>query len=112
VWSLGGAGNCCAGNKILVAIISLILIFMMPILTYFTQASHPSLYVANRFHVYLGNIAPNQWHNATLILAMPLNLIWFHYSVKHLDAKKLHYFLTMGVFGALSIGVCQESCRV
>jgi hypothetical protein len=89
-------------KKKLAALVSLLIIFVMPILSYFTSRD-PNLVIVNNFHVYLGNISSNQWHNSTLILAMPLNLLLFYYSVKHINSDRLFDFLTMGFLAVASI---------
>ncbi|MCA0403004.1 MAG: hypothetical protein LCH30_04310 [Proteobacteria bacterium] len=90
-------------NKILVFLISIALIFVMPLLTYYTLEDYPNRYVANNFHVYLGNIAPNQWHNSTLLLAMPFSIIWFFYSIKYYKANHLRPFFIMSILASATI---------
>lgn len=88
----------------IIALISLALIFVMPIVSYYSCASQPvGSYCITNVHIYLGNIAPNQWHNSTLILAMPLNLLLFYFSVKNINAEKIYPFLVMGMLSVISI---------
>lgn len=92
-----------SANTKLIALISLAMIFVMPILSYYTALQHPGVIVVNSFHIYLGNIAANQWHNSTLILAMPLNLLLFYYSVKNIESPRLTQFLLIGLFSVVTI---------
>lgn len=79
------------------------LVIVMPILSYYESASYPNVSSLNNFHLYLGNIAPNQWHNSTLILAMPFNLGLFYFSVKYAESDRLRSFFTMGALSLISI---------
>lgn len=85
------------------AFLALTLIFVMPILSFYTASQYPNQFIVNQFHVYLGNIAANQWHNSTLILAMPFNLLLFYYSVRYINSERLYHFLIMGIYAVLSI---------
>ena len=92
-------------NKRLVALISFAVIFVMPVISYYSCKSiRTSTSICfNNVHVYLGNIAPNQWHNSTLILAMPLNLLLFYFSVKNIQSERTYSFVIMGLLSVLSI---------
>ncbi|MGZ8944487.1 MAG: hypothetical protein ACXW1W_03565 [Methylococcaceae bacterium] len=83
------------------ALISIALIFVMPVISYYSCANQ-SICIS-KFHLYLGNIAPNQWHNSTLIFAMPFNLLLFYFSVKNIQSEKVYSFLIMGILGVISI---------
>lgn len=91
-------------NTKITALISFTLIFVMPVISYYScsNTSVDSICLSN-FHVYLGNIAPNQWHNSTLILAMPFNLLLFYFSIKNIQSEKMSSFLAMGVLSVISI---------
>lgn len=88
-------------NKKNIALISSVLIFVMPVVSYYTSANK-SLW-KNSFHFYLGNIAPNQWHNSTLILAMPFNLLLFYYSVKRIHSEGFYSYFVMGIISIISL---------
>ncbi|WP_454781362.1 hypothetical protein [Legionella sp. WA2022007384] len=92
--------NCPAPPKVC-ALICLGLIFVMPVLSYYNCKEVPVC--INNYHVVIGNIVPNQWHNSTLILAMPFNLLLFYYSVKEIRSERLTSFLIMGVLSLISI---------
>jgi hypothetical protein len=94
-------------NKKLVVFVSFALIFVMPIVSYYTSED-PNLIFINKFHFYLGNISSNQWHNSTLILAMPLNLLLFYYSVNRINSERLVDFLMMG-FLAIACILCKPN---
>jgi len=85
-------------NKKLTIFISFALCFVMPIVSYYTHKQYPYQILVNNLHVYLGNIAPNQWHNSTLILAMPFYILLFYYSAHYIYSKKLYHFFVMGCF--------------
>lgn len=89
-------------NKTMITLISFALIFVMPVISYYSCSNTASVCI-NNVHVYLGNIAPNQWHNSTLILAMPLNLILFYFSVKNIKSEKLSSFIVIGGLTMISI---------
>lgn len=95
--------NCTRPKNI--TLISFAMIFVMPIISYYscTNGSLNNSICVNDFHVYLGNAAPNQWHNSTLILAMPFNLLLFYYSVKNCQSERLYPFLAMGILSVISI---------
>ncbi|APC96942.1 hypothetical protein [Francisella frigiditurris] len=63
-----------SNKKWLVATVSTLMIFAMPIISFFNS---PRRYT----HIYLGNISPNIWHNSTLIFAMPFYIMLFSYSI-------------------------------
>ncbi|QMT58823.1 hypothetical protein [Legionella sp. PC997] len=84
-----------------IALVSFSLIFIMPVLSYYS-CSGVSVCI-NNYHVVIGNIVPNQWHNSTLILAMPFNLLLFYYSVKEIRAERWSSFLIMGILSLISI---------
>lgn len=90
-------------EKSVTALVSFMLIFTMPIISYWTQAQHTEQTLINNFHIYLGQVSPNQWHNSTLILAMPFNLLLFYYSIKHISSSKLYHFAIMGVLSIVSV---------
>ncbi|STY29509.1 Uncharacterised protein [Legionella wadsworthii] len=92
-----------SANVQLVSLLSMALIFVMPILSYYTKANHPEQILVDNFHVYLGNISANQWHNSTLIFAMPANILFFYYSIKNLDSNRWFPFFMMGGLAVLSI---------
>ena len=89
-------------NKIVVAIMSFALIFVMPVISYYSCSNITTVCI-NSVHVYLGNIAPNQWHNSTLILAMPFNLLLFYFSVKNIQSEKISSFILIGGLSVISI---------
>lgn len=91
-------------NTKITALFSFALIFVMPVISYYSCAnkSIASICITN-VHVYLGNIAPNQWHNSTLILAMPFNLLLFYFSAKNIQSERMHTFLVMGILSVISI---------
>lgn len=91
-------------NTKIIALVSFALIFVMPVISYYSCAnkSIDSICLTD-IHVYLGNIAPNQWHNSTLILAMPFNLLLFYFSVKNIQSEKIRSFAVMGVLSVISI---------
>lgn len=91
-------------DKKLAAFFSLFLIFVMPIIHYSTSSDG----LSKVSHIYLGNVSPNQWHNSTLIFAMPANIIWFYYSVKNIHSEKLSSFFMMGALCLLSI-ICKPN---
>mgnify|MGYP001240476092 CR=1 FL=1 len=67
-------------------IISLILIFTMPICNWWSN------------NIYLGQLTPNVWHNPTTIVAMPLAIILFFYTCKKLHTLDLkNYFIISGL---------------
>lgn len=84
-------------------LIALALLITMPILTYYTKEYSPHQIFVTNFHIYLGNIAPNQWHNSTLIFAMPFNLLLFYYSVKHIHSNKARDFFIISFLCIISI---------
>ncbi|WP_141650450.1 hypothetical protein [Legionella massiliensis] len=90
-------------NSKLMALLSFILIFAMPILSYYKAGQYPQQITVDSFHVYLGNIAANQWHNATLILAMPFNLLLFYYALKYRSSTKVSHFFGLGLLAVLGI---------
>jgi hypothetical protein len=83
--------------------VAIALSIAMPILSYYTKPLGNQIAFINNFHVYLGNISPNQWHNSTLILAMPFNLLLFYFTVKHIKSNQLSAFLIMGILSIISI---------
>lgn len=90
-------------GKILI-LVTLSLVLVMPVISYYScDIGAAGSYCITSFHVYLGNIAPNQWHNSTLILAMPFNLLLFYYSVKNIQSRQLLPFLVMGILSVISI---------
>jgi hypothetical protein len=95
--------NTLTSKKQNITLISFALIFSMPIISYYTQDQYPTQIMVYKLHIYLGNIAPNQWHNSTLILAMPINLLLFFYAVKYLQSERLYHFLAMGLLSVFSI---------
>ncbi len=99
-WILGQRCN----DKKIVMLVALALTFVMPIISY-SAAVDSTLRTA---HIYMGNIAPNQWHNSTLILAMPVNILWFYYSIKHRRSERLFPFVLMGALSFSSI-VCKPN---
>ncbi len=67
-------------------IISLILIFTMPIFNWWSK------------NIYLGQLTPNVWHNPTTIVSMPLALILFFYTYRKLNNLDLKsYFIISGL---------------
>jgi hypothetical protein len=91
-------------NTKIAALISFALIFVMPVLSYYScKGQSGNAICISSVHVYLGNISPNQWHNSTLILAMPFNLLLFYYSVKNIRTEKMYPFLVMGFLSVISI---------
>ena len=80
------------------------LIIVMPLASYYSceMKSNDSICITS-FHVYLGNIAPNQWHNSTLILAMPFNLFLFYFSVKNIHSVKLSTYFIIAALSVISI---------
>lgn len=100
-------------NEKVAALTSLALIFVMPTISFYSCADTviSELYCFNDFHIYLGNIAPNQWHNSTLILAMPFNLLLFYYSVTNISSKEILPFFTMGVLSVISI-LCKPNYAI
>jgi hypothetical protein len=91
-------------NTKVIALFSFALIFVMPVISYYSCANKAVGSVCiTSVHVYLGNIAPNQWHNSTLILAMPFNLLLFYFSVKNIQSEKISSFLIMGILSVISI---------
>ena len=91
-------------NTKIAALISFALIFVMPVLSYYScEGQSGNAICISSVHVYLGNISPNQWHNSTLILAMPFNLLLFYYSVKNIRTEKRYPFLVMGCLSVISI---------
>lgn len=91
-------------NAKITALISFALIFVMPILSYYScKGQGGDAICISSVHVYLGNISPNQWHNSTLILAMPFNLLLFYFSVKNIRSEKMYSFLVMGFLSVISI---------
>jgi hypothetical protein len=94
-----------AARKKVVAFMSFALVIVMPVISYYSCksiATSTSVCITN-VHVYLGNIAPNQWHNSTLILAMPFNLLLFYFSITNIQSEKMSSFLVMGIFSVISI---------
>lgn len=91
------------------ALSAIAMIIVMPLISYYncSYVSKGSICISS-VHVYLGNISPNQWHNSTLILAMPINLILFYYSIKHIHSTKQTTYLKIGAICALSI-ICKPS---
>jgi len=53
--------------------------------------------------IYLGQIAPNVWHNPTTIIAMPLTLLLFFYSFKKLGSSKLLDYVIIGALVVLNL---------
>jgi hypothetical protein len=91
-------------NQKIAAIISFVLIIVMPVISYYSCENLPADSVCiTSVHIYLGNIAPNQWHNSTLILAMPVNLLLFYFAVKNVMSEKLSDYFLMGVLSVISI---------
>ncbi len=85
-------------------LISLGLVFVMPVISYYScDKGAAGSYCITSLHVYLGNIAPNQWHNSTLILAMPFNLLLFYFSVRNIQSRQMLPFLVMGILSVISI---------
>lgn len=86
------------------AIAAMALVVVMPLLSYYSCENEAigTICIAS-IHIYLGNIAPNQWHNSTLILAMPFNLILFYFAIKNITSERLQSYVVMAVLSALSI---------
>lgn len=93
-----------------ISLIALALIFVMPVISYYSCDidSVNKSFCLGSTHFYLGNISPNQWHNSTLILAMPFNLLLFYFSVKNIKSKSVYPFLIMGGLSVISI-LCKPS---
>lgn len=91
-----------SSNKRVIALMSFALIFVMPVISYYSCSNTTTVCITN-VHVYLGNIAPNQWHNSTLILAMPFNLLLFYFSVKNIQSEKIFSFIVIGGLSVISI---------
>lgn len=85
------------------ALVAFALMIVMPILSFYMHIHYPEQTTVSPFHAYLGNLAPNQWHNSTLILAMPVNIYWFYYSVRHIHSERSLHFTMMGPLTILSI---------
>lgn len=68
------------------------LLLCMPVISYYSGV-----------HIYLGNISPNQWHNSTLILAMPVNLILFDFATRKIQLLKITDAILVGLLFILSI---------
>jgi hypothetical protein len=90
-------------SSVLVALVSIGLIVVMPLMSYYSCSGLPEGSVCvDSFHFYLGNVSPNQWHNSTLILAMPVNLFLFYFTVKNIHSQSGLMFLWMGLIGFLA----------
>lgn len=86
------------------AISALALILVMPLLSYYScENKEVGTICITSIHIYLGNIAPNQWHNSTLIFAMPFNLILFYFAIKNIDSNRLQSYVAMSALSVLSI---------
>lgn len=91
-------------NLKIAALLALALILVMPLVSYYScELKSAGSICITSFHVYLGNIAPNQWHNSTLILAMPFNLLLFYFSVKNIYSNKLSTYFIISALSVLSI---------
>lgn len=86
------------------------LIFVMPVISYYSCGAEGvnRAFCLNSVHVYLGNISPNQWHNSTLILAMPFNLLLFYFALKNIKSEKTTPFLWVAGLSAASI-ICKPN---
>lgn len=86
------------------AMAAMALVIVMPLLSYYSceNKSIDTICIAS-IHIYLGNIAPNQWHNSTLILAMPFNLMLFYFAIKNITSERLASYVAMAALSALSI---------
>ncbi len=84
-------------------LIAISLNIAMPIISFYKNPVTANQLFLNNFHVYLGNISPNQWHNSTLIFAMPFNLLLFYFSVKHIHSNQLRDFWIMSILSIISI---------
>ena len=82
--------------------------FVTPIISYYTALNYPNVPVLSNFHIILGNISPNQWHNSTLIFSMPANILLFYYSISRFDSNKYYDFIIMGCLVVLSL-LCKPS---
>ncbi|STX29751.1 Uncharacterised protein [Legionella beliardensis] len=87
----------------LVALLSFGLLVIMPILSYYPPDKYPNQVLISKFHIYLGNIAANQWHNSTLTLAMPVYLLLYYYSLNHFKSDKLYPFFIISALAVISI---------
>lgn len=85
----------------LFAVVSLA--FVMPVMSYYTKEQYPIQILVNNIHIYLGNIAPNQWHNSTLILAMPFYLLLFYFAISKIDSSKINDILIIALCSAVSV---------
>jgi len=91
-------------NLKIAALFAFFLILVMPLVSYYScEAKVAGSICITSFHVYLGNIAPNQWHNSTLILAMPFNLLLFYFSVKNIYSNKLSTYSIIAALSVISI---------
>ena len=84
-------------------ILGVCLLICMPIISYYSKEQYPYQVIYNNWHIYLGNIAPNQWHNSTLILAMPVNLILFDFATKRISNLKIIDAILVGLLFIISI---------
>jgi hypothetical protein len=80
-----------AKSPTLPACIAIVLAFVMPIINWWNYQS-----------VYLGQIAPTIWHNATTILAMPAVILLFRASLRCLKEPNFKNAAVMAGFGVLS----------
>lgn len=86
------------------ALFAFSLVLVMPIVSYYScEGKAVGSICITSFHVYLGNIAPNQWHNSTLILAMPFNLLLFYYSAKNIYSDKFSNYFIIAALSMLSL---------
>lgn len=91
-------------NLKVAALFAFALIIVMPLVSYYScETKSVGSVCITSFHVYLGNIAPNQWHNSTLILAMPFNLLLFYFSVKNIFSNKLSTYFIIAALSVISI---------
>ncbi len=70
---------------------AIVLAFVMPIINWWNYQS-----------VYLGQIAPTIWHNATIILAMPAVILLFRASMRCLEEPNFKNVALTAGFGMLS----------
>lgn len=93
-----------------ITLVSAGLIFVMPVISYYSCRGEGvnSAFCINGAHVYLGNISPNQWHNSTLILAMPFNILLFYFAVKNIRSEKITPYILMALLSVVSI-ICKPN---
>ncbi|QUE30952.1 hypothetical protein [Francisella philomiragia] len=81
-------GNKHKDQDLFLVIISITMMFVMPIVSFYSNSRG---YV----HIYLGGISPNQWHNSTLILAMPFYLLLFDYSIRKIYTNNVNFIIIL-----------------